>query len=59
MGPYPHRVDPQQEQATRRTASDAAPVIPQPLPEANRRGSRAAVAVMLAALAVIVLVVLL
>jgi hypothetical protein len=58
MGTAPHRADTQHESPTG-SASDGEPRVPQPLPQANRRGTRMAVAVMLAALAIIVLVVLL
>ena len=59
MGPYPRHVGPQQDQIAGRPESDADPRIPPPLPRADRRQSRAALAVMLVAVAIIVLVVLL
>jgi hypothetical protein len=59
MGTYPHRTDPSQEQSADHATNDAEPVIPPPLPQDGRRRSRAAIAVMLVALAIIVLVVLL
>jgi hypothetical protein len=58
MGTAPHRSESQYESPTG-SASDGESRIPKPLPEANRRGSRLAVVVMFAALAIIVLVVLL
>jgi hypothetical protein len=59
MRTNPHHVDPQQRQATGRPERDAEPMIPGPLPQADRRGSRTALAVMLVAIAIIVLVVVL
>ena len=58
MGAAPHRVDSQHEGPSAGPERDGEPRIPQPLPQADRRG-RMAVIVMLAALAIIVLVVLL
>jgi hypothetical protein len=58
MGTAPHRVDSQHEGPSAGPEADGEPRIPQPLPQADRRG-RMAVIVMLAVLAIIVLVVLL
>ena len=59
MGIYPHRAGPQQDEPAGRPARDAEPAVPRPLPQGGNRGSRAALVVMLVALAIIVLVVLL
>ncbi len=59
MGTAPHRVDSQHEGPSARPERDGETRVPQPLPQADRRGSRMAVIVMLAAIAIIVLVVLL
>ena len=59
MRTYPHHVDPEQRQPAGRPEPDAEPVIPGPLPQADTRGSRTALAVMLVAIAIIVLVVVL
>jgi hypothetical protein len=58
MGAAPHRVDSQHEGPSAGPEPGGEPRIPQPLPQADRRG-RMAVVVMLAAIAIIVLVVLL
>jgi hypothetical protein len=58
MGAAPHRVDSQHDGPSVGPEPDGEPRIPQPLPQAGRRG-RMAVVVMLAALAIVVLVVLL
>ena len=59
MGTAPHRVDSQHEGPSAGPERDGEQRIPQPLPHADRRGSRMAAIVMLAAIAIIVLVVLL
>lgn len=59
MGTYPHHVDPQQDHSTGQPESEADPRIPRPLSQVDKRGPRAALAVMLVALAIIVLVVVL
>ena len=58
MGTYPHQTGPRDEPADR-LERDTEPVVPRPLPQRGNQGSRAALAVMLVALAVILLVVLL
>ena len=58
MGTAPHRVDSQHEGPSAGPEPDGEPRIPQPLPQADRRG-RTAVIVMLAAVAIVVLIVLL
>lgn len=58
MGTYPHRAGPEHDEPTDRHP-DAEPVVPRPLPQSGNRGARAAVVVMLVALAIIALVVLL
>jgi len=59
MGTYPHRAGPEHDEPADRHGPDAEPVVPRPLPQSGNRGARAAVVVMLAALAIIALVVLL
>jgi hypothetical protein len=57
MGTPPRRDA--EERSPARLGPDAEPGIPRPLPRANRRGSRMALAVLLAALAIIIVVVVL
>ena len=59
MGAAPHRVDSEHEGPSAGPDRDGEPRTPQPLPQADKQGSRTAVLVMLVALAIIVLVVLL
>jgi hypothetical protein len=58
MGTYPH-AGPQHDEPADRHEPDAEPVVPRPLPQGGNRRAKAAVVVMLVALAIIALVVLL